>query len=238
VSSRTSVRELGVAAVLAVVTGYVDAVAFTRMFDVFVANQSGNVILFGIGLGDADWDAVWRPGLAMATFVAGVVCGLLLARRVAVGRRAPTLLLVECVVLVVVAAWAGDLAHRTVAFSGVQGVVLLALASFAMGIQTDVIRRAAGVSVATTYQSGTLTHLGDELAGAVARSALSPAARRALVVMGAVVTAYVVGAALGAAIVGEWGHGLWAAAAVCALVGAWLWRAPLRVVDAEPFREQ
>lgn len=234
-SARTSAREAVVALVLAVVTGYVDAVGFTRMFDVFVANQSGNVILFGIGLGDAAWDSVWRPALSMVGFVTGVALGLLLARRVAEGRRAPGLLGVEAVVLVVVAAGAGDLAGRTAPFTGAEAVVLLALSAFAMGVQTDVIRRAAAVSVATTYSSGTLMKIGDEIAGAVVRSTLSPGARRALLVMGGVVAAYVAGAALGTAVVDDWGHGLWVAAGVCAVIGAWLWRSPMRIVDPEPF---
>lgn len=232
---RKSMREATVALTLAVVTGYVDAVGFTHMFDVFVANQSGNVILFGIGLGDADWESVWRPALSMGGFVTGVALGLLLARRCTVGRQAPALLGVESVALLVVAAGAGDLAGRTTPFEGATGVVLLAVSAFAMGIQTDVIRRVAQVSVATTYSSGTLMKIGDELAGVVVRSTLSPGARRTLVVMGGVVVAYVGGAAFGTAVVDEWGHGLWVSAGVCALIGLWLWRSPLRVVDPEPY---
>lgn len=232
---RTSMREMAVALVLAAITGYVDAVGFTRMFDVFVANQSGNVILFGIGLGDADWEGVWRPAGSMLGFVAGVAIGLLVARRLREGVRAPSLLAIETVVLLAVAAGAGDLAGRTAPFDGVAGVLLLLGSAFAMGIQTDVIRRVAQVSVATTYSSGTLMKIGDELAGVVVRAALSPAARRALAVMGGVVAAYVAGAAAGTALVDEWGHGLWVAAGLCALIGLWLWRRPLRVVDPEPF---
>lgn len=234
---RTSTREAAVALVLAVITGYVDAVGFTHMFAVFVANQSGNVILFGIGLGDLTWEAIWRPALSMTGFVMGVAIGLLLARRIRDGRRAPTLLALEAVVLVAVAAGAGDLAGRTEPYHGARGVVLLALSAFAMGVQTDVIRRVASVSVPTTYSSGTIMKIGDELAGAVVHARLSPAARHALVVFGSIVVAYVAGAALGSAIVDEWGHGLWVGAGLCALIALWLWRAPLRVVDTEPFTE-
>ena len=234
-SGRTAVREAVVALTLAVITGYVDAVGFTHMFGVFVANQSGNVILFGIGLGDTDWNAVWRPSLAMLGFVLGVVLGLLLARRIAEGRRAPTLLAIEAVLLLAVAAGAGDLAGRTTPFAGLQAVLLLLASSVAMGVQTDVIRRVAQVSVATTYSSGTIMKIGDELAGVVVHARLSPAARRALIVMGAVVVAYVAGAAGGTAVVDHFGHGLWVGAGVCALIGVWIWRAPLRVKDPEPF---
>jgi len=212
---------------LAMVTGYVDAVAYLHLFAVFVANQSGNTILFGIGVGQADWDAVWRPALAMAGFVGGVGAGLLFARRLPERDRPAALLGAEAVALIGLAAAAGDLAGRTAPLAGARGVVLLALAAFAMGIQTDVIRRVARVSVATTYQSGTLVRIADELAGAVAREALSPAVRRALFVLGGVVAAYVAGAAIGTAVVDGWGGALWLPPLAAGGVAAWMLWSPL-----------
>ena len=43
--------ELAVPVALAVVAGFVDAVGFSRVFGVFPANQSGNVIFLGMALG-------------------------------------------------------------------------------------------------------------------------------------------------------------------------------------------
>jgi uncharacterized membrane protein YoaK (UPF0700 family) len=230
VIDRTGLREGAVALLLALVTGYVDGVGFVHMFTVFVANQSGNVILFGIGIGDADWQQVWRPALSMGAFVGGVSLGLLVASRLPERIRPAFLLAVETVALVGVAALAGDLAQRTTPFTGARSVVLLGLAAFSMGIQTDVIRRIARISVATTYSSGTLVRIGDELAGMVAHARLSPAARQALMVLGGLVAAYVAGAAVGTALVEDWGYGLWVSAAVVALMALWLWRMPLRSV--------
>jgi uncharacterized membrane protein YoaK (UPF0700 family) len=231
VFDRTSMREATVALLLAAVTGYFDAVGFTRLFSVFVANQSGNVILFGIGLGDTDWAAVWPPALSMVGFVAGVAVGLVLAGRIPEPVRPVVLLGVETALIVVVAAVAGNLAGQTPPVGGTKEVVLLGLGSLAMGVQTDVIRQVARVSVATTYQSGALVRIASELADVVVHARLAPTARKVLLVLGGMVAAYVVGAALGSAVVEAWGHGLWASAALVGLVGVWLWRSPLRTVE-------
>ena len=37
------------------IAGYVDAIGFTRLFQVFPANQSGNAVLLGIAIGDPSW---------------------------------------------------------------------------------------------------------------------------------------------------------------------------------------
>ena len=141
------------------------------------------------------------------------------------------LLGVETALIGVVAAVAGNLAGQTPPIGGTKEVVLLGLGAFAMGVQTDVIRQVARVSVATTYQSGALVRIAGELADVVVHARLAPAARKVFVVLGGVVVAYVAGAALGSAVVDGWGHGLWASAAVVGLIGLWLWWAPLRTVE-------
>jgi len=47
---------------LATVTGWVDAIGFTRLFQVFPANQSGNMVLFGISVGNAGRHPPGVPG--------------------------------------------------------------------------------------------------------------------------------------------------------------------------------
>jgi uncharacterized membrane protein YoaK (UPF0700 family) len=215
-----------IAAVLAGVTGVVDAVGFTRMFSVFPANQSGNLVVLGIALGDGTWGEVWRPALAMVVFVVGVAVGLRLGDRLPAARRATTLLAIETGVLVALAAGAGDLAGRTAPYGGGREVGLLVLAAFAMGLQTDVIRRAARVPVSTTYQTGTLVRLGGALAGEPARADAS----RAWVVLTVLVVAYVGGAAGGTGLLDAWGHGLWFAAAVTGVVAV----ASARYVGSTP----
>ena len=49
---------IALAAVLTAVAGFVDAHIFVHVTEVFVANQSGNVVLFGIFLGERRWPEV------------------------------------------------------------------------------------------------------------------------------------------------------------------------------------
>lgn len=206
---RTEMREATLAAILAAVTGYVDAVGFTRLFGVFPANQTGNIVLFGIALGDPDLGDAWRPALSMLAFALGVMLGLVLAHRLGARVRMGTLLALETVLIGVVALLAGDVSSRAAPVGGAKEVVMLGLAALAMGVQTDVIRRAARVGVWTTFTTGAMVQFTDQVSEAVVHHR-SPhvEGRRVLVVLGAVLVAYVAGAAAGAAAADAWGRAL------------------------------
>jgi uncharacterized membrane protein YoaK (UPF0700 family) len=196
---------LGVAAMLALVAGYLDAVCFDRVFGVFPANQSGNAVLLGIGIGAGRAGDAWRPGVAIVGFALGIALAIVVGSRVRRRRRPELLLGLEIVLLVPLMVILLDTAHPRTELSGVASGVLLVLTASAMGLQTEVIRRVAGVGVATTYQSGAIARLAE----LVAQRGTPEAARQTnpigpgLAVLGLVLVAYVAGAALGAA-VGTW----------------------------------
>jgi uncharacterized membrane protein YoaK (UPF0700 family) len=215
-------REGWLAVMMALIAGYVDAIGFTRLFDVFPANQSGNAVLLGVAVGDPSWDQGWRPGLSMVMFVLGVAIGFTLGARLAETRRAPVLLAIEGVLLVVFAAWAGEVTHDVAPIGGAREVFLLTVSSLAMGVETDVVRRVAGVSVYTTFQTGTIARLAETGAEEVehvlgVRGVPKPPTdgHHVLAVLGAVIGGYIIGSAIGAAIVSGWGYALWVPAIVC-----------------------
>jgi uncharacterized membrane protein YoaK (UPF0700 family) len=206
---------------LAVVAGYVDAIGFTHLFDVFPANQSGNAVLLGVAIGDPSWQHGWRPGLSIVMFTLGVGVGIALGARLTDARRTPALLAIQAALLVVFAAVAGDIKGEVAPIGGAHEAFLLVVSSIAMGIETDVVRRIAGVSVFTTFQTGTITRIADvgtaeveHLMGVAGAPAPPPDARRMLAVLGAVIGGYIVGSAIGAAIVTAWGGALWIPAVV------------------------
>ncbi len=207
-------RDLTLAGTLAVVAGFVDAVGFTSLFAVFPANQSGNAVLLGIGIGDGQASEVWRPLLAVLMFAIGVAVGIVLRRRIPPTRVAVSLLGLEAGLLIVLAALAGELSGHAPA-GGSAEVVMLAVAAGAMGIQTDVIRRAAGVTLATTYQTGAIDRIAESAADAVLGEARAPEEERGpLAILVLVLGCYVGGAAIGAGITDAWGRALWIPAAV------------------------
>lgn len=209
---------LGLALALASVTGWVDGIGFTRLFHVFPANQSGNVVLFGVALGDArlaDW---WKPGLSMLAFAVGVVLGHVIGRRLRVSSRRSALLAVETALLVVFTVLAGDVQPLRVHDGDARLAVMLALVSCAIGIQTVVVGRVAGISVSTTFETGAIVRISESVAAGPPRVAR---ARRTAWILLTVVACYAAGAALGAALARHWGGALWVATVVVALTVAW-----------------
>jgi uncharacterized membrane protein YoaK (UPF0700 family) len=218
---------------MALIAGYVDAIGFTHLFDVFPANQSGNAVLLGVAIGDPSWRHGWRPGLSILAFSLGVAIGIAIGARLADPRRVPVLLAMEAALLVVFAAFAGDIKGDVAPIGGTHEAFLLVVASIAMGIATDVVRRIAGVSVFTTFQTGTITRIADvgtaeveHLMGIAGAPAPPPDARRMLTILGAVIGGYVGGSAIGAAVVTGWGGALWIPGIVCVALVLVTARAP------------
>jgi uncharacterized membrane protein YoaK (UPF0700 family) len=207
-----------VALTLAAVTGWVDAIGFTHLFGVFPANQSGNLVLFGISVGDGRAGEWWRPGLAMLAFVLGVALAHGGGRRLPHRHRRTVLLTAEAVALAVVALLAGNVAHLR-HLDGATEVGVLAIAAVAMGVQTVLLGRVAGISVSTTFETGAIVRMSEALAEFPAVRA-SAAARRTIVVLASVVIAYAGGAAVGTAAAGHWGGALWVPTIVVAGVAA------------------
>ena len=177
---------------LTFVAGCVDGISYLGLERVFTANMTGNAVLLGLAIGQAQELQVVRSVVALLGFVAGVALG---ARLVDPGRdrlvwspRITWALGVELVLLVGfgVAWWVTGPRPAGLALAG-----LIALSAMAMGVQSAVARRCAVSGVTTTYITGTLTSLMAELA---ALSAPPLDWGRST----AVLAALVVGAAVGA----------------------------------------
>lgn len=135
-------------ALLAVTAGFADGYALTR-FDVFVANQSGNVVRIGMGaVGEyAAWDLAL---LSMLGFGIGGMLSWLLAR-VGGPRHWPVhVLRLIAVVLLVLVWWIAVIGvddnqdlGRLSAFAG----------ALAMGVTATILTHVAGVRAQPAYQS-------------------------------------------------------------------------------------
>jgi len=192
-----------VAAVLSAVGGYVDAVVYLRVARVFIANQSGNLILEGIALGERRWADAVLPIASIAGFVVGAAIVVALADRrpddpESGRRRVRGVLAAETLLLLALAGvlWVAGLGRSVGPVGPVVGLVV-GWAAGAMGAQAVAVRRARGLPVLTTAGSGALTDLGVALGRSAdaAERRLVPAVVRTI---GTVVVFYVAGATAGA----------------------------------------
>ncbi len=192
-----------VAVLLGVVAGCVDAISFEHVFGVFPANQSGNAALLGIDLGMLRGGEAWRPAVAILGFGIGVVVAILVGTRLRHRWRAELLLGAEGLLLVplsVVVLWNRRPFEQ---LSSVANGCLLLVTACAMGMQTEVIGRVAGTSVATTYQTGAITRIAETVAARVSPGPRGRTVAAGIAVLLLVLGGYVGGAALGAAL-GAW----------------------------------
>ena len=160
---------------LSLAAGCVDAVGYLGLGQIFVANMTGNTVLFGLALGQGEGRAALRALVALGGFVVGVAVGAAIVgqeRERETWPPAVTLALaVELVVLVSLA-----IGWYVLWPEPVGGVVyaLIGLLALAMGVQSAAVRRLGVPGVATTYITGTLTSLTEAAIGRL-RPAVSAA---------------------------------------------------------------
>jgi hypothetical protein len=123
--------------------GYLDALSYRGLERVFTANMTGNTVLLGLALVEADSHAVLRFGLALAGFLVGSAWGAWVVER---GRPASVwpppvtgALVLEWVLLLAFAAgW--QWASGAVSLPATRAI-LIVLAALAMGVQSAAVRR-------------------------------------------------------------------------------------------------
>lgn len=152
---------------LSLAAGCVDAVGYLGLGQIFVANMTGNTVLLGLALGQAEGQAALRAVVALAGFVVGVAAG---AAIVGPGRErsawSPAVTAALALELVALVAFAAGWFLAEAEPAGLAVYPLIALPSLAMGVQSAAVRRLGIPGVATTYITGTLTDLTE---GAIAR---------------------------------------------------------------------
>jgi uncharacterized membrane protein YoaK (UPF0700 family) len=158
---------LGVA--LALAAGAVDAIGVIVLRGLFTAHMSGNTARLGLRLGRGTTAIAVPVAVAIVLFVAGIACASALAEALSRRGRTPArwLLSLEGALLAAFAV-TGGASGLPAQQSGVLFYALLALAVVAIGLQTAALPRISGQRIRTTYISGTLTYLAQELVAAVA----------------------------------------------------------------------
>jgi uncharacterized membrane protein YoaK (UPF0700 family) len=189
-----------VAVLLATVSGFVDAFVYLRIFPVFTANQSGNLVLAGIAIGQGHWAEASASAVSLALYMAGAGIGVAAFDRALTGGRPRLMgaLGAEIAVLAALVVTALVLGRGNTASSDVDVPVLLivGVTALAMGLQGMALRKVRSVGVLTTGGTGNVTTIGERLGRLGTRQGES-SDELALDVVGWVVALYVGGAILG-----------------------------------------
>jgi uncharacterized membrane protein YoaK (UPF0700 family) len=159
---------MGIALSLTGIGGFVDAVGYVALFQIFTANMSGNSVHVGIDLGRFDFSDLMRPVCAIAAYVSGIVLTRIaveVATRSGV-RSIASFTLAGEVLLLVLFAQARPAMHlgQIADIHAPTYFALVALLAFAMGIQTATLTHIGPLTVYTTFVTGTLTKFADALA--------------------------------------------------------------------------
>jgi uncharacterized membrane protein YoaK (UPF0700 family) len=152
---RYSRPALLLAALLAALAGYIDAVGFLQLGGFFVSFMSGNSTRLGVGAALGDLTVVATAGGLIGLFVLGVIAGVLAAPEWWRWRRVSVLTLVT-VLLAVAAGLARQGSPASAAF-----------AALAMGALNAVFQRDGDIAIGVTYMTGALVRMGQRIAVAI-----------------------------------------------------------------------
>lgn len=148
-------RDQLIAAALAALAGYVDAVGFIGSGGLFLSFMSGNSTRLGVGLAEAA-QVAGLAGSLLAAFVAGVTLATLLGRLRPHNRRRSQLLMVAALL-----AGGSGLAGAGQLWPG------LLLAAAAMGAENTVFEAGGDVKISLTFMTGNLVKVGQRIAMAL-----------------------------------------------------------------------
>ena len=208
---------------LTAVGGFVDAVGYIALFQVFTANMSGNSVHVGMYLGQRNWLQLARPFCAVVSYVVGMTLTRItveIAGRKGIRRIASFTLAVEAVLLILFAR-ATPAMHlgQIVDLSSPAYFTLVALLAFAMGVQTATLTHVGAMTIYTTFVTGTLTKLTESFTRTLfwgydqlRQTGISDIVRlapqqkdvREAAMLGATWSCYVIGAAMGTMVKQRW----------------------------------
>lgn len=177
---------------LASVAGFVDTVGYLVLHHLFTAHMTGNASELGAALGRDDLGHVWPLIAAPLLFLAGVSIGTVLADA---GESWIALALQGALILAFMGLGRSTVAHGPIPLSNhVAFYLLAAFSAVGFGMQTAALTEIDGVTVRTSYVTGILTNLGQNV---VRRLAGRSPRRRPLLLLAGLWLLYVAGATLG-----------------------------------------
>jgi len=142
--------------------GFVDAIAYLTLRQIYVANMSGNTVAVGIHISVKNWVEVWAHACPIVTFFPGLIFGAAVVewtRRSSIRPKIAPAILIEAAILGLFVYLANQWISQkgTVqSHSGAIYVALTASLAFSMGMQNGLLRHTGTMRDLHTYVTGTL----------------------------------------------------------------------------------
>jgi uncharacterized membrane protein YoaK (UPF0700 family) len=194
---------------LCAISGVIDVLGYIGLSHVFTANMTGNIVLLGIGIGDARQVVLSNAALALVGFIIGIVATVFIQRKSGKSRSILTwefiLFLLSAAVILLMPA------------SGTVSSIILLILSTAMGMQTIAGRNLKIAGLSSTVLTSTLAAFVEGLVGAMQKNAQKLSLDTYL--RGGAILLYLLGAAAGSLserLIGL--HTIWIGVALLALV--------------------
>ncbi len=157
-----------IAIVLTFAAGIVDIVGYMTVYHLFVAHMTGTTVHLGNELEIGAWPDVAKAGVVIASFVVGSVAGRSIiesgTRR---GRRTvASITMAAEAALVLAFVWTGSIVLRQFAADTIpvgSACLLLGLLAVGMGLQTATLTRIGPLTIHTTFVTGMLNKLAQEI---------------------------------------------------------------------------
>lgn len=188
---RAILAAIPLVATLCMIAGAVDVIAYILFGKIFIANMTGNTVLFAASVVVRDWSqAALRIGV-VAAFGSGILVAEAVLCRLTAGRERRRRLITLAIEFGVLSWLALTLHPDTLR------IVLLIVLAFAMGMQNNAFRQIGPVTLSTAFISGDLENLGEAIAETGEPNKRAEGRRRSAVFFTTWV-AYGVGALIGA----------------------------------------
>jgi uncharacterized membrane protein YoaK (UPF0700 family) len=165
--SKTSIHrtKAGIALGLTFAAGMVDVIGYIAVYHMFVAHMTGDTVHLGHNLVIGNWDQAVKASTVIVTFVAGSIAGRSIieggTRRKMKSVATVSLTLEAILILIVVWAAPTGVGHHAENVGSISWV--LALLAAAMGVQTATLTRIGPLTIHTTFVTGMLNKLAQEI---------------------------------------------------------------------------
>ena len=160
-------RRVGTALALNWTAGYVDAVGFISLYQVYLGNMTGNTVAIAEGLIYHRFELVLKRGLAIPEFIIGLLVSRILVELLAqrgVLRVGAIVYTLEILALLGVVLLGRSIGMFPVPTDSIDLYILIGFGAFAMGLQNATSTHFGTFDIRTTHVTGTISKFADHFA--------------------------------------------------------------------------